>query len=393
MNKRCRLFRSTIRKYLIMRRALLPFIKKDLEKKMVTLSGPRQCGKTTLSKSVTPDFEYLNYDSTAHRKILSQQRWDRKKELIIFDEIHKMPKWKSWLKGIYDIEGIPPRLLVTGSSKLDTYKKMGDSMAGRYLQFRMHPLDLWELNQVEPSKNHQKRMMQLLERSGFPEPYLSDEKNFYARWKQTHNEIILRQDLIEHETPQTIRQMETLIELMKTKVGGLLLYNSLCEDLSASDKTIKRWVRVLEDHFIVFSISPIHKNIAKATKKAQKYYFYDVADTKDDIGAKIENLVACALLKQIQYRLDCLGEVFELNFFKNKDHKEIDFILSQNKKPIIAIEVKWADAEPSKNFQEIVKHFPDIKKIQLVANLDREFTTSDGVEVRRAANWLAEMPF
>ena len=180
---------------------------------------------------------------------------------------------------------------------------------------------------------------------------------------------------------------------MKTKVGGLLSYNSLCEDVSVSDKTIKRWVKVLEDHFIVFPISPIHKNIAKATKKAQKFYFYDVADIDGDEGSKFENLVACALFKQIHYRLDCLGEEFELNYLKIKDHKEIDFIISKKKTPILAIEVKWSDSEPSKNFREITKLFPKIKKIQLVANLTREFTTPDGVEVRNAASWLLKMPF
>jgi predicted AAA+ superfamily ATPase len=376
-----------------MDRSLTPFLKADLQKKILTLSGPRQCGKTTLSKSLSSSFEYLNYDNSEHRKILNQRRWDRKKALIILDEIHKMPKWKSWLKGIYDTEGIPPAIVVTGSSKLDTYKRMGDSLAGRYFQFRLHPLDLWELNQVGKIEDRHEALLNLLELSGFPEPFLSKEKKFYIRWKQSHNEIILRQDLIEHETPQTIRQMEMLIDLMKAKVGGLLSYNSLCEDLSSSDKTIKRWVSVLEDHFIVFPISPIHKNIAKATKKAQKYYFYDTADVDGDRGKKLENLVACSLLKQIHYRLDCLGEEFELNFFKTKDHREIDFIISKKKTPVLAIEVKWSDSEPSKNFQEISKYFPKVKKVQLVAELAREFTTPNGIEVRQAASWLSEMPF
>jgi predicted AAA+ superfamily ATPase len=304
-----------------------------------------------------------------------------------------MPKWKSWLKGIYDTDGIPPALVVTGSSKLDTYKKMGDSLAGRYFQFRLHPFDLWELNQIKTIAKPQETLLRLLEVSGFPEPYLQAKKSFYTRWKQSHSEIILRQDLIEHETPQTIRQMETLMDLLKAKVSGLVSYNSLCEDLSASDKTVKRWVKVLEDHFIVFPISPLHKNVARATRKSQKYYFYDAADIDGDSGAKLENLVACAMLKQIHYRLDCLGKAYELNFFKTKDQKEIDFVISKNKTPILAIEVKWADSEPSKNFREISKYFPKIKKLQLVAILDREFTTPDGVEVRQAAKWLAGMKF
>jgi uncharacterized protein len=376
-----------------MERILAPFLKQDFQKKILIISGPRQSGKTTLSKSLSSSFEYLNYDAREDRKILRQGRWDRKKQLIIFDEIHKMPKWKSWLKGVYDTEGIPPAMVVTGSSKLDTYKKMGDSLAGRYFQFRLHPLDLWELHQVQQIKNPHETLLMLLKLSGFPEPFLSGKKSFYTRWKQSHSEIILRQDLIEYETPQAIRQIETLIDLLKTKVGGLLSYNSLCEDIGASDKTIKRWVNVLEDHFMAFPVAPLHKNIGRATKKAQKYYFYDTADVDGDDGAKFENLVACALLKQIHYRLDCLGDDFELNYFRTKDHKEIDFVISRKKTPYLAVEVKWSDSEPSKNFREISKYFPEIKKIQLVANLDREFTTADGIEVRQAARWLSLMPF
>ena len=94
----------------------------EIDKKILLLTGPRQCGKTTLSKMLTTDFQYINHDLAEHRLLLAEKSWDREKALIIFDELHKMHEWKSWLKGIYDVEGIPPGLMVTGSARLDAFR-------------------------------------------------------------------------------------------------------------------------------------------------------------------------------------------------------------------------------------------------------------------------------
>jgi len=93
---------------------------------------------------LTTDFQYLNHDLAEHRLLLAEKSWDREKALIIFDELHKMHEWKSWLKGIYDVEGIPPGLMVTGSAGLDAFRKVGDSLAGGHFQIRLHPIDLKE---------------------------------------------------------------------------------------------------------------------------------------------------------------------------------------------------------------------------------------------------------
>src|SRR5262245_2464631 len=108
---------------------------------MVLLMGPRQVGKTTLAKGLQKDFAYYNYDIVRDRKAFQQSNWDRSKSLVIFDELHKMKKWKLWLKGIVD-EGLTrkQKFLITGSARLDISKKMGDSLAGRYFSARMNPL-------------------------------------------------------------------------------------------------------------------------------------------------------------------------------------------------------------------------------------------------------------
>ncbi|MBP9682131.1 MAG: AAA family ATPase, partial [Bacteriovorax sp.] len=199
-----------------MERYLTTYIKKDLEKKIVLISGPRQTGKTTLSKMLNSSFEYLNYDNEESRNRIEKKEWDRKKKLLILDELHKMLKWKSWLKGIYDVEGIPPALLVTGSAKLDTYRKVGDSLAGRYFSFRLYPLDLKELKNNEAKFNLEKSFAKMLEVGGFPEPFFDGSLEYYKRWRRTHLDIIIKQDLITLEKVSNIIGIENLIRLLRT---------------------------------------------------------------------------------------------------------------------------------------------------------------------------------
>ena len=202
-----------------MKRYLTKYIQEDLAKKIVLLTGPRQTGKTTLSKMLKSDYDYFNFDNLEDRLSLQKKSWDRSKDLVIFDELHKLKNWKSWLKGVYDTEGIPPSLLVTGSAKLDTYKKVGDSLAGRFFQFRMHPLDLKEIKTFVNPENLETELEKLLEIGGFPEPFLNGTNRFYNRWKKSHLDIILKQDLIDLENVQQIIQIETLIQLLKNRVG------------------------------------------------------------------------------------------------------------------------------------------------------------------------------
>ena len=374
-----------------MERYLAEYIQKDLKKKIVLLTGPRQTGKTTLSKMLNNSFDYFNYDNAEHRLGLIERSWDRSKDLIIFDELHKLKNWKSWLKGVYDTEQIPPSIIVTGSAKLDTYKKVGDSLAGRFFQFRLHPLDLKEINQALHPENLENEFYKLLQVGGFPEPYLDGSQTYYNRWKKSHLDIILKQDLIDLENVQQITSIETLIQLLKKRVGSPISYSSLAEDLQCSDKTIKRWLTILETMYVVFKVPPYHKNISRAILKSPKYYFYDTGQVVGEAGIKLENLVACSLLKELHFREDCMGEQWNLYYLRNKDGREMDFLVTRNEQPALMIEVKWSDANRNPSFSFFEKYFSNVMKIQLVKEIKREKTYPDGTQIRSAVNWLSEI--
>jgi hypothetical protein len=372
-----------------MRRYLEKYIKEDLASKIVMLTGPRQTGKTTLSKMVTPDYDYFNLDNPEHRLNLIERSWDRSKELIVFDELHKMAKWKSWLKGVWDTEENPPAILVTGSAKLDTYKKVGDSLAGRFFQYRLHPLDLKEIHQILQPESMQEALEQLMELGGFPEPFLKGSKTFYNKWKRSHLDIIVKQDLIDLENVREISSVETLIQLLRKRVGSPLSYSSLARDLNCSDKTVKRWMTVLENMYVIFRVAPYHKNIGRSLLKAPKIYFYDTGQVNGDSGVKLENLVACALLKEVDYLQDCFGEDVHLHYLRTKDGREVDFMIMKDDKSFMLLEVKSSDDSPSNNLRIFSKNFPNAKKIQIVKELNKEKTFPDGIQIRKAHNWLS----
>ncbi|MGB5686072.1 MAG: ATP-binding protein [Candidatus Electrothrix sp.] len=375
-----------------MDRYLTQAVSRDLGHKIILITGPRQSGKTTLSKMLVPDSDYLNFDNPDHRLSLLERTWDRKKTAVIFDELHKLKNWKSWLKGIYDTEGIPPALVVTGSAKLDTYKKVGDSLAGRFFQFRLHPLDLKEVTSLSPDITPESALQRLLEIGGFPEPYLRGETTYYKRWKRSHLDIIIRQDLIELENVQQITAIETLIQLLRKRVGSPVSYSSLAQDLQVSDKTVKRWLMLLENMYILFRVTPFHRNIARSLLKTPKFYFYDTGQIIGDLGIRLENATACALLKEIHFREDCFGEEMGLHYLQTKDGNEIDFLVTKETAPSLMLEVKWADSRRSKNFSLFDRCLDKIPKIQLVKELDRETTYPDGTEIRQAHSWLAQLP-
>jgi len=369
-----------------MKRSIEEQIKKDLDEKIVLLTGPRQVGKTTISKAVFPgNFEYFNLDSGKDRLLIKNEAWKKDSDLVVFDELHKMRNWKRWLKGIYDTHGIRPRIFVTGSSRLDTYRKGGDSLAGRFFYFRLHPFSAAEIKEEFQPDAALDRIMSV---GGFPEPFLKGNIAAAKRWQKTHIDRIIKEDIFDISSPHNIRGIETLVELLRQSVGSPIAYDSLARDLEVAAPTVKQWIKILESLYIIFTITPYAKNIARSLKKQPKVYFYDTGYIKDDPGARLENAVACALLKRLHYLEDTQGERCSLNYLKDKDKREVDFLTVRDGQPEKLIEVKLADVDV-KN----LKHFSSLlpasaEPLVLVKDLSRE-QDQGRIKIRKAASWLS----
>lgn len=373
-----------------MERYLKKYIDADLATKIVLVMGPRQAGKTTLSKSFRADFDYFNYDSAEDRLALREKSWDRNKPLIIFDELHKMKNWKRWLKGVYDTEGLHPQLLVTGSARLDVHRRAGDSLAGRYFQYRLHPIDLKEAHLLWDKQDENEIFRRLWECSGFPEPFLKGDVTYYRRWRRSHLDSILRQDFIDLQSVRDIKSIETLILLLKERIGSSISYANLARDLDCDASTVKRWLQLLENLYIIFRVTPYSKNIARSLLKEPKFYFYDHTYAEND-GARLENLVACALLKELHFLEDSTGIKTGMHYLRTKEGKEIDFLICQESKPTHMIEVKSTDDEPAPAFQHFLKFLPKMKNLQLVRTLKREKTFAEGWAIKSLIPWLKNL--
>lgn len=323
-------------------------IKSDLTEKMVFLGGPRQVGKTFLARQFLDNEDhYFNWDRASDKKLILKDELPIKKGLIVLDEIHKYKMWRSLVKGYYDKYFPKMNFLVTGSARLDYFRKGGDSLVGRYHYLRLHPLSLMEVARNPTSAT----LSDLLQFGGFPEPFQKKDRKFHQRWVVERTSRVVQQDLRDLEVVKDISLLETLMHTLPTKVASAFSINSLREDLSVSPTTLERWVQLLELLYYCFRIPPYGPPKIKAVKKTQKLYLWDWSEIETP-GARFENLVASQLLKFCHYEEDTKGIRTELRYFKDVvTEKEIDFIVLQKGKPIFAVECKTGDGQISKSLR------------------------------------------
>jgi uncharacterized protein len=373
-----------------MDRYLSDFIKKDLDKKLVLLAGPRQVGKTWLSKALFPatKYEYLNFDRNADRKIIADEAWRRDADLVVLDEIHKMKKWKSWIKGIYDTDGVRPRLLLTGSARLDVTRRGGqESLAGRHHLHRLHPLSVQELSHKYSA---QEAFDRLMIRGGFPEPFFAEHDSDADRWRLSHVDSMLREDLRDLVVIQDIKSLEYLVDRLAAQVGSPISYQSLAEDVGVSAPTIKRWISVLESIYVIFVIQPWTRKVKGTLLKQPKIYFFDTARIPDNLeSGRFENLVACSLLKHQQFLEDTRGVRGSLHYLRNKKGLEVDFLLVEKSQPTLMIECKLT-ATDDVNFKHFENVAPKNRPILLIRNQSKELSHKTW-SLKNAANWLQKL--
>lgn len=365
---------STLRRYL--EKAVL----KDLKEKMVFIGGPRQVGKTTFSQGLLPSQKdeqhaYLNWDSLDDRRVILSGQFPKNQRLIVFDEIHKFAKWRGLLKGYFDKLKNVHQFLITGSARLDHYRKGGDSLFGRYHAYRMHPFSLSEV--ATPAT--QDALDRLYQFGGFPEPYLQQDLTTLKRWHRARRERVVYTDIRDLENVKNISHIELLVSALPDRVGSPLSRKNLSQDLEVDFKTVEKWITILENVYYCYRIAPYGAPKIKAVKKEQKIFLWDWSELSDD-GSRWENLVASHLLKFCHYIEDTEGDSMELRFLRDVTGREVDFVVVKNRKPLFAVECKSGERNVSPHLKYFSERTP-IPKFYQVHRGNKSFAVSDRIEV------------
>lgn len=345
-------------------------------RQMRFISGPRQSGKTTIARNFLDSQNlgklYFNWDLREIKdkyKIepyffetaLYDSKKGKKLPWICLDEIHKMPKWKNILKDYFDKFENYCRFIITGSARLDWFRKSGDSLAGRYFLFKLFPLSLSEAagkpiklttkeekavefieKRISTVNYEQNAMDQLLNYSGFPEPFLKARDNFHLRWQNDMVDHLIREDIRDLTRIFEIENVATLIQLIPERVGSPLSLNALKEDVGVSYTAIKNAISAMQLTYVIFLVPPYSQRIARSIKKEKKCYFYDWSRCADS-AKRFENYVALELKIMLELWNDNGIADFELFYVRTKDGKETDFLITKNNIPWCFFEAKLKD--------------------------------------------------
>lgn len=389
---------------MLMNRYLTLNIIHDLAEKMVFIGGARQVGKTTLATQlIAPHFreaKYLNWDARSDRKQILDSELPGNSELIIYDEIHKYPKWKSLVKSIFDTQKDRYKFLVTGSARLNIHRKGGDSLLGRYHYYTLHPFTMAEIlnrkNILEiykelpiESKSHFPDF-ELLDRfGGFPEVLVKQSVRALRRWHNEKVERLFREDVRNVELVRDIMNMQLLSDVLPRKVGSILSVNAIREDLEVSHKAVTNWLSILEQFYYHFRIYPYQKDIIRSIKKDSKLYLFDWSEVENE-AARFENLIASHLLKMTQYLKEYEGYRTELFFLRNVDKKEVDFFVTVDNKAWFCVEVKLNDTVVVPSLYYFKERLNIPHAYQVVKKPDVDFIKND-VRVISADRFLASL--
>jgi hypothetical protein len=372
---------------------------------MVLLAGPRQVGKTTLARRLLRERGlglYLSWDSRADRREIRAARWPGDRALVVLDELHKWRGWKGWLKGEFDKHRDHIRFLVTGSARLDVYRRGGDSLQGRYHHHRLHPFSVAEVasearpraipvgRELElPPRGDPQLVEALLRTGGFPEPFLAQSDRALRRWQKERLDRFFREDVRDLEQVRDLSTFQLLADLLPEKVGSLLSLNALREDLEVSHRALTHWMAVLETMYHVFRVRPFGGPRARSLSKMPKAYLWDWGLVPDR-AARFENLVGSHLLKLVHFLDDAEGLDAGLHYLRDREGREVDFLVTVGRKPWFAVEVKAGDAR----VEPALPHFKERLSIPWAYQVTLEGTrdyVQDGVRVVPASRFLAAL--
>ena len=361
---------------------------------MVFLAGPRQVGKTSLArqwlKSKDSTALYFNWDDIAIRQAyVKDSRFfesrarllNAKDPWIVFDEIHKRGNWRDILKGAYDIFQDDFRFLITGSARLDLFRKSGDSLVGRYNLFNLMPFSSRELLRMSIEdafighgpfqaicaafEHHANRKLSpesveaynsLLRFGPFPEPILRQTDRFCRKWHMDYISLLVREDLRDISRVVELDKIEKMLMLVPSRVASPLSMPSLARDLEVAHTSVKSWLEQLKRLYILFDVPPWHKKISRGLKKERKWYFLDWYYVPDQ-AARLENMVAANLYRYCLAMTDMGYGKYTLHYVRTLDRKEIDFLVVKDDHPLMAVEVKTGDTALSRTLLNRSKWF------------------------------------
>jgi len=387
---------------MIKERYLTGNILNDLAEKMVFIGGARQVGKTTIAdKIIAKKFKnhtLYNWDYKPDRKKILEMVVPGENGLLILDEIHKYAKWKSFVKGLYDKEFERLKIIVTGSARMDIYRKGSDSLQGRYHYYTLFPFSLSEILLLKnkfsifqelqfPNKYFQEDLNILYVFGGFPEVLAKQNLRTLRRWHNEKLERLFREEIRDIENIRDISNMNLLGDLLPTKVGAGLSINSIREDLEVSHRSVTSWLNILENFYYHFRVYPYNSKKIRGLKKEAKLYLLDWSEVENE-GARFENLVASHLKKFVQYLLEYEGYKIGLSYLRNVDKKEVDFLVTVNDKPWFAVEVKLNDTSLSKNLLYFRERLKIPYSYQVVKKNDVDFI-KEGIRVLSASKFLS----
>ncbi|MBL7662465.1 ATP-binding protein [bacterium] len=375
------------------------------QNKMAFISGPRQVGKSTLAKSILKQQleNYFLYEHEEFRRAWSKSPESaiatRSSNTIVLDEIHKDRLWKRKLKGLYDQHGEKIKFIVTGSARLDLYKKGSDSLLGRYLPYRLHPLTVAETNnpisvkELFTRSNLKYPLEDLLNLGGFPEPLLTGKHELAARWSRLRLDQLIIGDSRDILNISDIQAFGVLADLLPLRVGSLLSIEALREDVGKAYATVRSWAQVLETLYYSFTIKPWAQKIARSLKAQPKLYLYDILRIpQGNTSQRLENLTALHLLKLCNYWTDTAQGEFNLHFIRDKQDREVDFIIVKDKQPWMLIECKSNTTSPAKNLLYFKNLLNPQYSLQLVTakNFDRKLA-EQGVRIVSYEKFFSEL--
>ena len=330
-------------------------------RQMAFVTGPRQVGKTTTCRALST--AYLSWDDADHRRVIlagpaavaervGVGHLQDRRPTAVLDELHEFRRWKQLLKGLFDTYADEMRLLVTGSARLDLFKRGGDSLMGRYLPYRMHPFSVAEV--IDPTLPDAHAIVRpphpipdadleaLLQHGGFPEPFLARDAPFTRRWKTLRREQLIRGDLRDLTRIADVAQLDTFAQVLEERSATQVVLANLARDVSIAVDTARRWLDVLCAFHLGFIVRPWFRNVTRSLRKEPKWYLRDWSGIADP-GARAETFVACHLLKAVEGWTDLgLGE-FHLGYLRDKEKREVDFVVARDRKPWFLVEVKHQD--------------------------------------------------